>query len=144
MESMNVTFRSKIICLVHVTKGSGVIVDRGAIGRRSEISTNPANGEDKIPKPLDWAQGKSLNVNEGDGECQDLSVFDRQVNVHHGEVGQSKDHTETYVKERKYFICDNRRSKAANDEKDGLEGVAEPTLQQLNQMAANYYEAAWG
>ena len=127
---MYVTFRSKIICLIHVIKGTSGIVDRGAIGRRSEVSTNPANGEKKKPKPLNRTQGKSLNVDNGDGKCQDLSVFDRQINVHHGEVGQSKNHTETYVKE---LICDNRRSKAATDEKDGLEGVAsEPTLRQLN------------
>ena len=112
MEFLNVTFRSKIICLV-----PGVIVDRGAIGRRSKISTNPANGEKKKPKPLDRTQGKSLNVDNGDGECQDLSVFDGQVNIHHGETGQSKDHTETYVKERKYFICDNRRSKSCDRQK---------------------------
>ena len=79
---MNITLRNKIICLVHVIEGTGVIVDRGTIGRRSEISTNPTNCEEKKPKPLDRAQGKSLNVDKGDGECQDLSVFDRQVNVH--------------------------------------------------------------
>ena len=72
MEYMNITLRNKIICLVHVIEGTGVIVDRGTIGRRSEISTNPKNCEEKRPKPLDGAQGKSLNVGEGDRACQYL------------------------------------------------------------------------
>ena len=55
MESMNITLRNKIICLSHIAEGTGVIVDRGAIGCRSEVSTNPANREEKKPKPLDRA-----------------------------------------------------------------------------------------
>lgn len=80
---MYITLRNKIISLVHVIEGTGVIVDRGAIGLRSEISTNPTNREEKKTKPLHRAQRKSLDVDEGNGKCQDLLVFDRQVNVHH-------------------------------------------------------------
>ena len=89
MEFVDITLRNKIICLVNIIEGASVIVDRGAIGRRSEISTNTTDCEDNKPKPLHWAQGKSLDVDNGNGECQDLPIFDRQVNVHHGKSATS-------------------------------------------------------
>lgn len=64
-------------------KGTTVIVDRGAIGHHREISTNPTNGELNKSKPFDWADGEPLDVTEEDGQCENLSDFDVQVNVHH-------------------------------------------------------------
>ena len=55
MESMNITLRNKIICLSHIAEGTGVIVDREAIGCCSEVSMNPTNREEKKLKPLDGA-----------------------------------------------------------------------------------------
>ena len=64
-------------------KGDTVIVDRGSIGHRREISTDPTNGECNKSKPFDRTDGEPLDVTEGDGECENLSVFDVQVNIHH-------------------------------------------------------------
>ncbi|KIJ98971.1 hypothetical protein K443DRAFT_626163 [Laccaria amethystina LaAM-08-1] len=42
--------KNKIICLIYVIEpGVSAIVNKDAIGRRSEISTNPENCEDKKP-----------------------------------------------------------------------------------------------
>ena len=56
--------------------GDTVIVDRGAIGRRREIPTDPTNSKRNESKPFDRADGEPLDVTERDGECENLSVFD--------------------------------------------------------------------
>jgi hypothetical protein len=84
MRSVYVTLRSIVVSFGNRTnKGDTVIVDRGAVGRRREMSTNPTNGECNKSKPFDRADGEPLDVAEGDGECENLSVFDAQINVHH-------------------------------------------------------------
>jgi len=84
MRSVNVTLRSIVVSLGDRTnKGDTVIVDREAIGRRREIPTHPTNGERNESKPFDRADGEPLEVTEGDGERENLSVFDVQINVHH-------------------------------------------------------------
>jgi hypothetical protein len=85
MGSVNITLRSIVVSFGNmISKGDTVIVDRGAIGHLREISTDPTNSECNKSKPFDRADGESLNVTEGDGECENLSVFDMQINVHHG------------------------------------------------------------
>jgi hypothetical protein len=83
MGSVNITLRSIVVSFGNIIKGDTVIVDRGPIGHRREISTDPTNGECDKSKPFDRADGEPLDVTEGDGECENLSVFDVQVNVHH-------------------------------------------------------------
>jgi hypothetical protein len=84
MRSVNVTLRSIVICFGNRTsEGDTVIVNRGAIRRCREISTDPKNGECSKSKPFDRADGEPLDVTEGDGECENLSVFNVQINIHH-------------------------------------------------------------
>ena len=64
-------------------KGDTAIVDRGAIGRRREMSTNPTDGECNKSKPFNGADGEPLDVTAGDGECEGLLVFNGKINVHH-------------------------------------------------------------
>ena len=80
----NVTLRSIVVSFGNRTsKGDTVIVDRGAIGHSREMSTNPTNGKCNKSKPFDRADGEPLDVTEGDGERENLSVFNVQINVHH-------------------------------------------------------------
>lgn len=84
MGSVNITLRSIVVSFGNmISKGDTVIVDRGAIGHRREISTDPTNSECNKSQPFDRADGEPLDVTEGDGECENLSVFDVQINVHH-------------------------------------------------------------
>jgi hypothetical protein len=84
MRSVNVTLRSIVVSFSNRTsKGDTVIVDRGAIGRRREIPTDSTNSERNESKPFDRANGEPLDVTERDGERENLSVFDVQINVHH-------------------------------------------------------------
>ena len=64
-------------------KGDTVIVDRGAIGRRRKMTTDPTNGECNKSKPFNKADGEPLDVTAGNGECEDLLAFNGQINVHH-------------------------------------------------------------
>ena len=81
---MNVTLRSIVVSFGNRTsKGDTVIVDRGAVGCRREMSTDPTNGECNKSKPFDRADGEPLDIAGGDGQCENLSVSDAQTNVHH-------------------------------------------------------------
>ena len=84
MRSVHVTLRSIVVSFCNGTSyGDTVIIDMGAIGHRREISADPTNGKCNKSKPFDRAEGQPLDVTEGDGECENLSVFDVQINVHH-------------------------------------------------------------
>jgi hypothetical protein len=63
---VNITLRSIVVSFGNMSKGDIVIVDRGAIGHRREISTDPTNGECNKSKPLDEVDGEPLYVTEGD------------------------------------------------------------------------------
>ena len=64
-------------------KSDTVMIDGRAIGRRGKVSMRPTNGEYNKSKPLEGANGEPLNVTKGDRECENLSVFDVQINVDH-------------------------------------------------------------
>jgi hypothetical protein len=85
---MNVTVRSIVVRFSNRTsKRDTVVVDRGAIGRRREMSADATNGECNKSKPFDRSDGEPLDVTEGDGECENLSVSNVQINVGHGTYG---------------------------------------------------------
>lgn len=64
-------------------KSDTVIIYGRAAGRRRKVSMRPTNGECNKSKPLEGANGKPLNVTKGDRECENLPVFDVQINVDH-------------------------------------------------------------
>jgi hypothetical protein len=66
MGSVNITLRSIVVSFGNMIKGDTVIVDRGAIGHRGEIPTDPTNGEGNKSKPFDRMDGEPLYVTEGD------------------------------------------------------------------------------
>jgi hypothetical protein len=89
MKFVNVTLRSIVVSVIKGTsKGDAVIVDGGAVRCHGEISTDPTNGKRHESKPFDRADGEPLDVTEGDGERENLSVLDVQINIHH--VGGGK------------------------------------------------------
>jgi hypothetical protein len=60
-----------------------IIVNRRATRRFRKISTGSTDGESYKSKPFERADGKPLNVTEGDGEKENLRVVNAQINVDH-------------------------------------------------------------